>query len=104
MSTTYKSIVRQPYNRRDDLLTVSDHVANIAAKHEGGEVEVEEKRKHQSDILDYFRDKEEIIASGDMDNLELNYMDKHESINITARELTKKGLSFVAAWNLHSEK
>lgn len=104
ITETYKSIVRQPYNRRDDLLTVSDHVANIAAKHEGGEVEVEEKRKHQSDILDYFRDKEEIIASGDMDNLELNYMDKHESINITARELTKKGLSFVAAWNLHSEK
>jgi hypothetical protein len=104
ITETWKSIVRQPYNRRDDLLKVSDHVKNIAAKHEGGEVEVEEKRKHPSDILDYFRDKEEVLAAGDMGYLEQNYMDKHESINLTAKALTKNGLSFVAAWNLHSEK
>ena len=33
----YKSIVLQPYNRRDELVQLADHVANIAAKHEGGD-------------------------------------------------------------------
>ncbi|MBM4236882.1 MAG: hypothetical protein FJ151_00140 [Euryarchaeota archaeon] len=104
ITETWKSIVRQPYNTRGDLLAIADHVPNVAAKHEGGEIKVEEKRKHQSDILDYFRDKREILESGDMPLLEQNYLDKHESINITAEELTKKGLSFVAALNLHAKK
>lgn len=30
-----------------------------------------------------------------------NYLDKHEAINNTARALTVKGLSFIAAPNLH---
>lgn len=104
ITETWKSIVRQPYNRRDDLIRVSDHVANISAKHEGGEIETEEKRKHPSDILDYFRDKEEVLASGEMPYLEENYMDKHESVNLTAKALTRNGLSFAAARNLHSER
>ena len=37
-----------------------------------------------------------------MDHLEKNYMDKHDAVNQTARALIEKGLSFVAAWNLHS--
>lgn len=102
ITETWKSIVRQPYNRRCDLLEVASRVPNISAKHEGGDPEVEQTRKHASDILDYFRDKEEIISSGDMDHLEKNYMDKHDAVNQTARALTEKGLSFVAAWNLHS--
>lgn len=97
----YKSIVRQPYNRRDDLLEVAKKVANISAKHEGGEVEVEKTRDHQSDILDYFIPKKDVIDKKLMPLMERNYLDKHESANITARELTKKGLSFVAAQNLH---
>jgi hypothetical protein len=71
----YKSIVRQPYDRRDDLLEIADHVPNISAKHEGGDPEIDSTRKHPSDILDYFRDKEEIIASGDWDNLTQNFLD-----------------------------
>jgi len=102
ITETWKSIVRQPYNRRCDLLEIAARVPNISAKHEGGDPEVEQTRKHASDILDYFRDKEEIISSGDMDHLEKNYMDKHDAVNQTARALTEKGLSFVAAWNLHS--
>lgn len=101
ITETWKSIVRQPHNRRCDLLEVASRVPNISAKHEGGDPEVEQTRKHASDILDYFRDKEEIISSGDMDHLEKNYMDKHDAVNQTARALTEKGLSFVAAWNLH---
>jgi hypothetical protein len=98
---TWKSIVRQPYNRRDELLDIADHVANISAKHEGGDPEIDQTRQHPTDILDYFRDKEEIIASGDWDHLTLNFMDKFDAINKTARALTERGLSFVAAQKLH---
>jgi hypothetical protein len=96
-----KSIVIQPYNRRDELIQVADHVANIAAKHEGGDPEVDVTRAHLSDLLDYFREKNEVIASGDWDNLRINYLDKVDACNRTARALTEKGLSFIAARNLH---
>jgi len=33
--------------------------------------------------------------------LELNFLDKHDAVNRTARALTEKGLSFIAARNLH---
>lgn len=101
ITETWKSIVRQPYNRRDELLALADHVANIAAKHEGGEIGREQSREHPSDIFDYFREKKEIEASGDMPALLRNYLDKHESVNLTARALTAKGLSFIAAPYLH---
>ncbi len=104
ITETWKSIVRQPYNRRDELVELADHVANVSAKHEGGDPDVDQKRVHPSDILDYFRDKSEIIATGDWDNLRLNFMDKFEAVNQTARALTERGLSFVAAENLHRNK
>jgi hypothetical protein len=99
---TYKSIVRQPYNRRDELVQISDHVKNISAKHEGGDPEIDATREHPSDILDYFRDKSEVIESGDWDALALNFMDKFDSLNKTAWSLTENGLSFIAAQNLHA--
>ncbi len=98
---TYKSIVVQPYNRRDELVQIADHVANISAKHEGGDPEIDATRAHPSDILDYFRDKQEVIDSGDWDNMRLNFMDKLAACNKTAWALTEKGLSFIAAPNLH---
>ncbi len=101
ITETYKSIVQQPYNRRDELLEVAREVPNIAAKHEGGEPEVEQQREHPSDILDYFRNKEDIEESGDMPKLEQNYLDKHEALNKTAKALTENGLSFICAKNLH---
>jgi hypothetical protein len=97
----YKSIVCQPYNRRDELLEIAAIVPNIAAKHEGADPEVEETREHPSDILDYFRAKEEIIEKGEMDLLLGNYLDKHDAVNKTARALTEKGLAFRAAPRLH---
>ncbi len=36
-----------------------------------------------------------------MPALERNYLDKHDALNRTARALTEKGLTFVAARNLH---
>ena len=101
ITETWKSIVRQPYDRRDELVAIADHVPNISAKHEGGDPAVDAGRAHPSDILDYFRDKAEVIASGDWDCLERNFMDKLDATNHTARALTEHGLSFVAARNLH---
>ncbi|MGE5222219.1 MAG: hypothetical protein ACM3PY_07270 [Omnitrophica WOR_2 bacterium] len=97
ITETWKSIVRQPYNRRAELTQLADHVANISAKHEGGDPEIDSSRAHPSDILDYFRDKQEVIASGDWDNLLLNFLDKVDATNKTAWALTECGLSFVAA-------
>ena len=98
----YKHIVRQPYDRRNELLEVASKVANISAKHEGGEIKIEKTRKHPSDILDYFLAKKEVEKKKLMPLLEKNYMDKHQAVNLTAKALTKKGLAFVAAKNLHN--
>jgi hypothetical protein len=98
---TWKSIVIQPYDRRSELIEIAGHVANISAKHEGGDVSVEQNRAHPSDILDYFRDKQEVIDSGDWDNMQINFMDKVDACDKSAWELTKNGLSFIAAENLH---
>ena len=102
ITETWKSIVRQPYNRRQELMELAKRVPNISAKHEGGDPEVEETRKHPSDILDYFRTRQEIIASGDWESLTINFLDKFDAVNRTAQALTENGLSFVAAQKLHS--
>jgi hypothetical protein len=98
---TYKSIVRQPYDRLDELLEIADHVRNISAKHEGAFPEIEATRDHPSDILEYFISKKDILAKGLMPKLLINYLDKHDSVNRTARALTERGLTFIAAKNLH---
>ena len=97
----WKNIVRQPYIRREELLVVARRVPNISAKHEGADPEAELAREHPSDVLDYFRDKEEIMAIGDWEHLTTNFMDKFDAVNRTARALTERGLSFVAAQRLH---
>lgn len=101
ITETWKSIVRQPYNRREELIVLADHVANISAKHEGGDPVIDQTREHPSDILDYFRDKEEIVESCDWEAVTQNFMDKFEALNHTAQALTENGLSFIAAQNLH---
>ncbi|MCL1876348.1 MAG: hypothetical protein FWF87_08845 [Synergistaceae bacterium] len=102
VTETYRAIVRQPYNRRDDLVEAAALYPNISAKHEGGEPETEMTREHSSSILDYFRDKPEIESSGDMKHLLRNYLDKHASVNATAEALTKRGIGFIAATRLHN--
>jgi hypothetical protein len=100
---TQKSIVRQPYDRLNELLDIADHVKNISAKHEGGIPEVDKTREHPSDILDYFIPKKEIIEKGLMPKLLNNYLDKHDAVNRTAKALTERGLTFIAAQNLHEK-
>jgi hypothetical protein len=101
ITETWKSIVRQPYDRTDELVELAKTVKNISAKHEGGKQAVEETREYQSDILDYFRDKSEVIKTGDWDNMKLNFMDKHDALNFTAAALTKNGLSVIPARKLN---
>lgn len=101
ITEAYKSIVRQPYNRRAELVEIAGHVKNISAKHEGGDPELDSTRSHPSDILDYFRDKDEIISSGDWEFVTQNFLDKVAATNNTAKALTEHGLSFIAATNLH---
>jgi hypothetical protein len=103
ITEAYKSIVRQPYDRTVELVKLADHVKNISAKHEGGIPTTEIKRDHPSDILDYFLPKKDIEAKGLMPKLLLNYLDKHDAVNRTAEALTRNGLSFIAAQNLHKK-
>ena len=97
ITESQRSIVRQPYDRRAELVEIAGQVPNISAKHEGGDPAVDAARAHPSDILDYFRDKAEVLASGDWDALETNFLDKVDAANHTARALTEAGLSFQAA-------
>ena len=101
ITETYKSIVLQPYNRRDELIEIAKEIPNISAKHEGGEIDVEEKREHPSNILEYFLLKQEILDNDLMESLKTNYLDKHHSVNLTARALIKSGTAVIAAKNLH---
>jgi hypothetical protein len=101
ITETWKSIVRQPYNRRAELVEIARDVPNISAKHEGGEVEVEKELEHPSDILDYFMAKKDVEQQGLMPALEQNYIEKHRSVNLTADALTKAGIGLVCAAGLH---
>jgi hypothetical protein len=103
ITEAYKSIVRQPYNRTDELVELADHVENISAKHEGGIPETDKTRDHPSDILDYFMPKKDIVEKGLMLKLLTNYLDKHNALNETAKALTKKGLTCIPAQNLHKQ-
>ena len=102
ITETYKSIVRQPYDRRAELLEVAPSVPNISAKHEGGDPELEAAREHPSDILDYFIPKAQVIADGLMPLMQQNYLDKHAAVNRTAAELTAAGIGVRAAELLHA--
>jgi hypothetical protein len=104
ITETYKSIVVQPYDRLDELLEVARKVKNISAKHEGGVPATEMTRDHKSDIPDYFMPKSDVIAKGLMPAMEQNYLDKHESIQRTARALLKAGIPVLAAPELHCRK
>ncbi|HZQ09208.1 MAG TPA: hypothetical protein VFD70_21710 [Anaerolineae bacterium] len=101
ITETWKHIVRQPYLRRTALLDLAARVPNISAKHEGGDPDVEVTRAYPSDVLDYFRAKAEMEANHLMASLEQSYMDKHESVQRTARALTERGIAVLPAKHLH---
>ncbi len=82
-------------------MEIAKDVPNISAKHEGGEITVEEKREHPSNIIEYFLTKQEILDNNLMDALQTSYLDKHHSVNLTAQALIKSGIGVIAAQNLH---
>jgi hypothetical protein len=102
VTEAYKSIVRQPYDRRADVVEAAASVPNVSAKHEGGEPADEAGLDHPSDIFDYFVSQEEAERDGLMPLLERNYLDKHAAVNRTAEELTRAGIGVCAASLLHS--
>ena len=102
VTETFKSIVRQPYDRCADVVAAAATVPNISAKHEGGDPAVEAACEHPSDILDYFIPKEQVLADGLMPLLERNFLDKHAAVNHTAAELTRAGIGVHAAALLHA--
>jgi hypothetical protein len=102
VTEAFKSIVRQPYDRRADLVEAAASVANLSAKHEGGEPAQEATLDHPSDIFDYFVSQDEIERRGLMPLLERNYLDKHAAVNRTAEELTRAGIGVHAASLLHA--
>jgi len=102
ITETYKSIVRQPYDKLDELVEVAKKVKNISAKHEGGVPSTEQGRNHPSDILDYFMSRADVEAQGLMPVMEQNYLDKHDSVQRTARALLAAGIPVLAAPDLHS--
>jgi len=101
ITETWKSIVRQPYDRLAELVEIAQKVKNISAKHEGGLPSTEEQREHPSDILDYFMVRSEVEAKGLMTGMERNYLDKHEAVQRTALALVEAGIPVLAAPALH---
>jgi hypothetical protein len=104
VTEAYKSIVRQPYDRRADVVQAAATVPNISAKHEGGDPSVEAGRDHPSDIFDYFRPLEEIERRGLMPVLQSNYLDKHDALNQTAAALLSAGIAVKPAALLHGAR
>ncbi|TET35625.1 MAG: hypothetical protein E3J72_10780 [Planctomycetota bacterium] len=101
ITETFKSIVVQPYNRRDELVEIAKEVPNISAKHEGNDPEIDGAQEHPSDILDYFAPKEDIEKQGLMEAMMNNYLGKHDACNRSAEVLIKAGIAVIYAQNLH---
>ncbi len=99
----FKGIVRQPYDRRDELIELAKNVKNISAKHEGGNVEVDKNREHPTDILEYFAAKKDLVEAGLWEALRINHLDRNDAVNSTAKTLTENGIAFIAAKNLHHQ-
>ncbi|HVO37703.1 MAG TPA: hypothetical protein VMV03_01630 [Spirochaetia bacterium] len=101
ITETWKSIVRQPYDRLDELVEIAKTVTNISAKHEGGVPDVEKTREHPSDILDYFMARKDVESKNLMPAMERNYLDKHDAVQRTARALLSAGIPVIPAPELH---
>ena len=101
ITETYKNIVIQPYDRRAELVEVAKKVKNISAKHEGALPEIDAKREHPSDIMDYFIPKDQITEKNLWDYLKINYLDRHDAFNSTAKDLLKGGVPVICAKKLH---
>lgn len=101
VTETFKGVVIQPYNRREDVVELAGRVPNLSAKHEGGDPECESRRARPSDMFDYYKPLTQIRSEGIMDAMSESFMDKYESMCKTARALTARGHAVLAAPGLH---
>ena len=97
----FEYAIKIPKERVAVLIGKAGEVKKKIMQETGIEVDVDSKREHPSDILDYFRPKSDIIEQGHMPLNLRNYLDKHHALNRTAEELTRRGLTFLAARKLH---
>ncbi len=91
VTEAYKSIVRQPYDRRADVVQAAATVPNVSAKHEGGDPASEAAGDHPSDILDYFMPLEEVERRGLMPALAANYLAKHVAWSARRQPSRRRG-------------
>jgi hypothetical protein len=96
-------MVRQPFDRRAELLGLARDVPNISAKHEGGELAVEATRAEPSTVFDLFLTEADIMSKGMLPRVTRAYLDKHDAINNTARALIRAGIPVVAAPLAHAQ-
>ena len=101
VNQAYKGIVRQPFFRRDELVELAATIPNISAKHVGGELEVEQASDYPSDLLDYFRSRADIEAAGQLPLMRRGYLERHDSLNLTAAALIRAGIPVAPAAKLH---
>ena len=101
ITESYQHIVRQPYYRLNELISIAKEVKNISAKHEGGIPYLEAEKEIPSGVFDYFMSKNDIIKNNLMEKMENDYLDKHDALTITAEELIKNGIDVIPAQNLH---
>jgi len=90
---TWKSIVKQPYDRRAELVQIADHVANISAKHEGA-MSTSSPRSPTPPISWTTSGKERSCGFRRLGGSEAQFPEEVEACNHTARALTEHGLSF----------
>jgi len=94
-------VVKMPYLRRDQVVELAGEIPNFSAKHEGSEIDAPSNLKHPWSIMEDFMPKAKLEEAGLLEGMAENYMDKHESVNLTAEALTRKGIAFIAASNAH---
>ena len=94
-------VVKMPYLRRDQLMEIAGEIPNFSAKHEGSEMDAPSNQKHPWSLTEDFMTKDELEKAGLLEGMLENYLDKHDSLNITAETLTRGGVAFLGAPNAH---
>lgn len=97
----YEGVVQQPFMARDLLIESAKTIPYMSAKHEAADPEVEAQRPHPTSNFDFTYPDEKVRAEGLYEPMREGFLYGIDEANKTADELTKRGMSFVAATNLH---
>ncbi len=97
----YCGVVKQPFERRELLVESAKFMPYMSAKHEGADPSIEATRPHPSSNIDFTLPDAEVRKQGCYEHMEESFMCGIAELNKTADELTKNGMSFIAAKNMH---